>query len=70
MLVYLRLPLPTIYSWKVSIVLGAFNFSRYIFEELEIYHSGSSTTNFLHMDKSIVERNFRNAKYGRVFGPK
>lgn len=38
-----------------------FNFSRYIFEELEIYHLRSSTTNLLHVDKSPVEINFRKA---------
>ena len=60
-----RVILLVIYSSAISIVLRAFSFSDYIFEELEIFNLDSCMTNLLHIDKNITEINFENAKHWR-----
>lgn len=57
-----------IYNWAVSFVLSTFNFSCYIFEELEICHLGLSMTDFPYMDKNIIKNNLGNARYGMILG--
>lgn len=49
------------------LVVRAFNFSCYIFKELEIYHFGSSKTNLQYMDKSIFEINLSDTAISSYF---
>lgn len=63
----IKYPCLRVIAEQYPLYSGSSTFSRYVFEELEIYHLGSSMANFLHMHKSIVEINFGNARHWRFF---